>query len=192
MSGQHEGSSLQSPRQDAEKKGEGQDAENNSPPLEGCQAKPDGVVKRDTRSYMSLPYNPALRARARELRKAGMLHEVLLWQRLNKKQLHGLDFDRQKIIGNYIVDFYCASEALVIEVDGSSHNNKVEYDQQRDAYLESLGLRVVHIPAVDVLRNIDAVMQRLRTTPALRATPPEEGNCATPPEEGNCAGGRKI
>ena len=147
----------------------------NSPPLEGWQAKPDGVVKRDTKAYMALPYNPALRKRARQLRRAGMLHEVLLWQRLKRKQFHGLDFDRQKIIGNYIVDFYCASASLVIEVDGISHNNKVAYDRQRDAYLESLGLHVIHIRAVDVLQIIDGVMQSL-TTPALRATPPREGN----------------
>jgi len=149
--------------------------ENNSPPLEGWQAQPDGVVKRDTKTYMSLPYNPALRDRARQLRKAGMLHEVLLWQQLKKKQFHGLDFDRQKIIGNYIVDFYCASASLVIEIDGSSHDHKIEYDQQRDAYLESLGLQVVHIRAVDVLQNMEGVM-RFLTTPALRATPPKEGN----------------
>lgn len=150
--------------------------EENSPPMEGCQAKPDGVVKRDTKAYMSLPYNPALREHARELRKAGMLHEVLLWQRLKNGQLHGLDFDRQKIIGNYIVDFYCASESLVIEVDGSSHDEKADADQQRDAYLRSLGLHVVRIRAVDVLRNLEGVVEYLRTTPSLRATPPKEGN----------------
>ncbi|WP_208599091.1 endonuclease domain-containing protein [Desulfonatronum thioautotrophicum] len=147
----------------------------NSPPLEGWQAKPDGVVKRDTKAFMALPCNPALRDRARQLRKAGMLHEVLLWQRLKGKQFHGLDFDRQKVIGNYIVDFYCASAALVIEIDGSSHDDKAEYDQQRDMFLESLGLRVVHIRAVDVLRNMEGVL-RFLTTPALCATPPGEGN----------------
>ncbi|SDE51688.1 Very-short-patch-repair endonuclease [Desulfuromonas thiophila] len=147
----------------------------NSPPVEGWQAQPDGVVKRSTRAYMALPYNPALRARARELRKAGMLHEVLLWQHLKNRQLQGLDFDRQKIIGNYIVDFFCASQSLVIEVDGSSHNDKAEYDKQRDAYLASLGLHVIHIRAVDVLQNMEGMLRRL-TTPALRATPPQEGN----------------
>jgi very-short-patch-repair endonuclease len=116
---------------------------------------------RNAKAYISLPYNPALRDRARELRKTGILHEVLLWRYLKKNQLHGLDFDRQKIIGNYIVDFYCASDALVIEIDGSSHDKKVEYDQERDAYLKSLGLRVLHLRAVDVLQDIDAVMRYL-------------------------------
>ncbi|MGQ4005164.1 DUF559 domain-containing protein [Francisellaceae bacterium CB300] len=58
---------------------------------------------------IKLPYNPKLKQRARELRKAGNLSEVLLWQKIKNRQLLGLDFDRQKIIGNYIVDFYSAS-----------------------------------------------------------------------------------
>ncbi|MBW6508775.1 MAG: DUF559 domain-containing protein [Desulfuromonadales bacterium] len=163
-------------RKQQEKQTTSKNEDTSSPPPEGWQAQPDGVVKRNTKSYKSLPYNPALRERARELRKAGMLHEVLLWQHLKKKQLLGLDFDRQKIIGNYIVDFFCAGASLVIEIDGSSHEDKAEYDQERDAYLEGLGLRVLHIRAKDVLQNLDAVMEALRTTPSLRATPPEEGN----------------
>jgi hypothetical protein len=97
-----------------------------SPPLEGCQAQPDGVVLYacTTKRYKSLPCNPALRDFAKALRKAGMFHEVLLWKELKTNKLNGLDFDRQKIIGNYIVDFYCAEKAVVIEVDGSSHNDK--------------------------------------------------------------------
>ncbi len=127
--------------------------------MEGCQAQTDGgVQKRDTKAYMSLPYNSALRERVRRLRKAGMLHEVLLWKRLRNKQLHGLDFDRQKIIGNYIVDFYCASKCLVIEIDGRSHDNKKEYDQKRDKYMRSLGLQVVHLRAMNVLKDLEGVM----------------------------------
>ncbi len=63
---------------------------------------------RDTKKYRSLPYNPALKERAKALRRAENLAEVLLWNPLKRKQFLGLDFDRQKIIGNYIVDFYCA------------------------------------------------------------------------------------
>jgi very-short-patch-repair endonuclease len=116
---------------------------------------------RDTKKYFSLPYNPALKERAKALRKAGNLAEVLLWQQLKNNKLLGLDFDRQKIIGNYIVDFYCASEDLVIEVDGSSHDNKEEYDAQRDAFLEGLNLKVIHITDRDVKTKLDEVMQFL-------------------------------
>lgn len=143
-----------------------------SPPLEGWQAEPDGVVmKRDTSAYMSLPYNPALKERARELRRAGNLSEALLWQQIKNGQFSGLDFDRQKIIGNYIVDFFCAEKAVVIEVDGSSHDSKVEYDAARDAYLTGLNLTVIHVLDSDVKSNLAGVMQFLQEHPALITTP---------------------
>ncbi len=138
---------------------------------------------------MSLPYNPALKDRARELRRAGNLAEVLLWNQLKRKQFLGLDFDRQKVIGNYIVDFYCAEKSVVIEVDGSSHDDKVEYDAIRDAFLMGLGLAVIHLRDRDVKNNMVGVMDFLRghpvfTTPSLRDTPPDLTTPA-PPEEGN-------
>ena len=60
-------------------------------------------------------------------------------------RINGLDFDRQKIIGNYIVDFYCAQSQVVIEIDGGSHDENPDYDSLRDAYLSGLGLTVIHI-----------------------------------------------
>lgn len=117
---------------------------------------------RQTRQYQSLPYNPKLKERARALRRAGNLSEVLLWNQLKKGQFNGLDFDRQKIIGNYIVDFYCAEKNAVIEIDGNSHDDKADYDAQRDAYLSDLGLSVVHILDKDVKQNMAGVMDFLR------------------------------
>jgi very-short-patch-repair endonuclease len=154
---------------------------------------------RNTKQYMSLPYNPALKERARALRCAGNLSEVLLWQQIKNKQFFGLDFDRQKIIGNYIVDFYCAEKQVVLEIDGNSHDNKADYDAQRDAFLAGLGLIVIHLQDIDVKRNLSEVMSFLRhhpalattgvesfckaattpTTPPLRGTPPKEGNYHT-------------
>jgi len=131
---------------------------------------------RDTKNYLSLPFNPKLRERARELRHTGNLCEVLLWQQLHHGKLNGLDFDRQKIIGDYIVDFYCAECRVVIEIDGGSHNEKGEYDEERNKFLEKQGLTVIHILAKDVLYHLGSVMTTLETTPALRATPPREGN----------------
>jgi len=63
---------------------------------------------RERKKIQSLPFNPQLRERAKELRNARNLSEVLFWQQVNKKKFKGYDFDRQKIIGNYIVDFFCA------------------------------------------------------------------------------------
>ena len=104
------------------------------------------------------------------------MHEALLWLELKGKKLNGLDFDRQKIIGNYIVDFYCAEKAVVIEVDGSSHNNKPYQDAERDHYLESLALSVIRLLVKDVLQNMEGVVAFLTNHPTLAGTPPEEGN----------------
>ncbi|HMO56443.1 MAG TPA: DUF559 domain-containing protein, partial [Roseiflexaceae bacterium] len=124
--------------------------------------------------YMSLPYNPALKDRARALRRAGNLAEVLLWQQLKNNQLYGLDFDRQKIIGNYIVDFYCAEKQVVLEIDGSSHDHKQEYDAQRDAFLTGLGLTVIHLHDHDVRHALAEVLYFLRQHPALVSANPDE------------------
>jgi very-short-patch-repair endonuclease len=150
---------------------------------------------RATQKYKSLPYNPALKERAKALRKAGILHEVLLWMQLKGNQLNGLDFDRQKIIGNYIVDFYCAEKGVVIEADGSSHDTKQPQDAERDRFLQGLGLVVIRLLVKDVLHCMEEVITFLRNHPALAGTPPVEGNlfasadhpalAGTPPEEGN-------
>ena len=109
-----------------------------------------------------------MRDKARELRKAGNLSEVLLWQQLHKKKFKDFDFDRQKIIGNYIVDFYCTNRNVVIETDGKSHNEITEYDAERDAFLKELGLIVIHINATDILNRLEDVMVMLRGHYALQ------------------------
>ncbi len=78
-----------------------------------------------------IPYNPELVPLARKLRNNSTLSEVLLWKRIRNKQLFGYDFDRQKPIGNYIVDLYCAELMLAIEIDGDSHDHKSEEDLLR-------------------------------------------------------------
>ena len=139
---------------------------NNTSPLRDTTP-PQQRNKRHTKNYQSLPYNPQLKERAKALRKAGNLSEVLLWNQLKRGQFLGLDFDRQKIIGNYIVDFYCAEKCAVLEVDGSSHDDKAEYDAQRDAFLIGLGLSVIHILDTDVKQNLAGVMVFLSHHPAF-------------------------
>ncbi len=112
---------------------------------------------------MKLPANKSLHTRARWLRTNSTLSEVLLWNYLKQKQANGLDFDRQKIIGNYIVDFYCAKLKLVIEIDGSSHDEKYVYDATRDKYLMNLGLTVIHIDDDDVKFNMPHVLNTIET-----------------------------
>jgi very-short-patch-repair endonuclease len=109
----------------------------------------------------NLPFNPNLKQLAKDKRKEGILSEVLFWQQVHKRMFHNIDFDRQRIIGNYIVDFYVKTLGLAIEIDGSSHDNKEDYDAERQAYLENLGLRVYRINDLDVKRNLSAVMTDL-------------------------------
>ena len=126
-----------------------------------------GGSLRNLNKYWELPFNSALKERAKELRKAGNLAEVLIWQQIHKKAFKGYDFDRQKIIGNYIVDFFCLDCGVVIEIDGSSHNEKGNYDTERDAFIECLGLVIIHISAKDVLKNLQGVMDMLNNHPPL-------------------------
>ena len=109
----------------------------------------------------NLPENEDLSAFARKNRKAGNLAEVIFWMQVHRKMFYGLDFDRQKVIGNYIVDFYVKRLGLVVEIDGGSHNEKTEYDSQRDQYLESLGLKVFHTTDFDVLHHVSLVLKDL-------------------------------
>ncbi|MFY8129354.1 MAG: endonuclease domain-containing protein [Chitinophagaceae bacterium] len=108
-----------------------------------------------------LPYNPRLKQLARSKRKAGILSEVLFWKQVRNKSFYQIDFDRQRVIGNYIVDFYVKSLGLVVEIDGVSHEGKIEYDQERQAFLEQLGLKVFRVTDAEVKKVILDVMDNL-------------------------------
>ena len=108
-----------------------------------------------------LPFNFHLKSYAKVLRKAGILSEVLFWQQVHKRIFWNIDFDRQRIIGNYIVDFYIKSLSLVIEIDGSSHNGKEEYDYIRQMFLESLGLKVYRIDDSRIKKELNMVKWEL-------------------------------
>ena len=172
----------------------------NSPPLEGCPTGgvvPDIYIKTNPIFFnpvLVLPYNPKLKERAKALRYARNLYEVLFWMQVHKSTFHNIDFDRQRIIGNYIVDFYVKKLGLVIEIDGPSHDNKEKYDAKRDRYLKSLSLRVYHIPVTDVLQNMKTAMSNLELfiieeygkpldSLVLHEEPPHP--TGTPPVEGN-------
>lgn len=141
-----------------------------SPPQEGCPQ--DGVVLKprigyiydqpfEFRPIILLPYNPQLKLRARYFRRAGNLPEVKFWMQVHRKKFHSIDFDRQRVIGNYIVDFYVKRLGLVVEIDGLSHEHTQQYDQQREEFLRSLGLRVYRITVDDVLKNMRFVLMGL-------------------------------
>jgi very-short-patch-repair endonuclease len=110
-----------------------------------------------------LSYNKDLLLRSRELRNNMTDAERSLWSKLRMKQLNGCQFYRQKIIGNYIVDFYCPKAKLVIEVDGSQHYSEemLEADKQRDGYLRRSAPTVMRFSDLEVLKNINGVIERI-------------------------------
>ena len=106
-----------------------------------------------------LPYNPALKILAHNLRANMTFSEVKLWNHLKQKQMMGMDFDRQKPILNYIVDFYCKDLMLAIEIDGSSHQFHYDEDVSRQNILEETGVRFLRFPDAQVRFKIDEVLQ---------------------------------
>lgn len=114
------------------------------------------------RKIDALPKNKDLLSRSRGLRKGYVLSEVIFWKQVRNKEFHQIDFDRQKIIGNYIVDFYIKSLGVVIEIDGVSHNDKEEYDDKRQQFLESFDLKIYRISDYRVKNDLRNVMEELK------------------------------
>jgi len=112
---------------------------------------------------MALPFNKKLKALARRFRTNMTEAEHHLWARITRKQLGGAQFYRQKNIGNYIVDFYCPSARLIVELDGGQHywDQGIRRDAKRDAYLAGLGFTVLRFSNRDVLRDTDAVIESI-------------------------------
>lgn len=114
------------------------------------------------RKFDIIPYRPELVKRARELRKNLTPAERRLWKYISKKQIHRVDFDRQKPIDRYIVDFYCKQLKLAIEIDGQSHDFKAEYDLKRQKILESFEIKVIRFSEREVLKNLEAVLPQIK------------------------------
>lgn len=99
---------------------------------------------------------------ARQFRKEPTPSEEILWQALRRKQLDGRKFRRQQPIGHFIVDFFCATERLIVEVDGGVHESQRVYDQERQRLLESLGLRFVRVTAQQVEADLSGTLTVIR------------------------------
>lgn len=98
------------------------------------------------------------------LRENMTLAEAFLWNFLKAKKLEGKRFTRQHSIGNYIVDFYCASEKLIVELDGQVHLNSTieEKDLKRTRYLESLGFNVIRFENKMVFDFLPTVLKEIK------------------------------
>ncbi len=102
--------------------------------------------------------------RRKELRKNLTPAEAFLWKHLKAKQLEGRKFHKQHSIDWYIVDFYCPSEKLTIELDGQVHLNPIvqEYDQKRTSHLENLGFTVIRFENKMVFENLPSVLKTIK------------------------------
>ena len=117
--------------------------------------------------------------RARVLRRSLSLPEGLLWQRL-RRRAGGVKFRRQHPFGPYVLDFYCASARLAVEVDGAAaHASRGEREEVRAQYIEAAGLRLLRVTAAEVLADPDCVADAvarvalpLHHSPAASGTPP--------------------
>lgn len=113
--------------------------------------------------FMKVHNKASLKEIRRRLRKDSTPSEDILWQEVRNGKLNGLKFKRQHSIGNYIVDFYCATARLVIEVDGEIH---LAYDQQekdklRDENLIDMGFKIIRFTNDEIVFNIDSVIKKI-------------------------------
>ncbi|MCC6299093.1 MAG: DUF559 domain-containing protein [Anaerolineales bacterium] len=99
--------------------------------------------------------------RAKELRRNMTPAEKILWKHLKANRLNGLHFRRQQIVHGYFPDFYCHQHELIVEIDGGIHERQKEYDAEREAYLISLGFRIIRFQNEEVMKNLKGVLQRI-------------------------------
>ena len=107
---------------------------------------------------MDRQFKPRNTKRAKELRQQASPAERRLWQYLSSSKLDGNKFSRQIPIGPYFADFVCRTARLVVELDGYSHDVRVEYDAARTKFIEEHGFRVIRFNNEDVTKNVEGVL----------------------------------
>ena len=113
-----------------------------------------------------VPHPPAklpedIRVFAREMRGRMTDAETLLWMLLRNRRIAGAKFRRQHPVGRYILDFYCAEKQLGIELDGGQHGETIDYDQQRDRWLQAQGIRILRFWNNQMLAETEAVTEMI-------------------------------
>ena len=136
-------------------------------------------VVQTVRQFISLPtrnivigqkVSPSKIQRAKELRHRMTPEETMLWEHLRANRLQGFHFRRQQVIAGYIVDFYCHSVGLVVEVNGGVHDQRVEYDLERSRALGELGLRILLFKNQEIREDIEGIL--VCVIAACQAFPP--------------------
>lgn len=108
---------------------------------------------------------PQLKTFRKELRNNLTPAEAKLWTFLKGKQLEGRKFRRQHSVDFYILDFYCPSERLAIELDGQGHWQicQSEYDKERDLFLECFGIRVLRFENKVIWNNLEGLLEEVKS-----------------------------
>ncbi len=104
---------------------------------------------------------PEIKIYAKKLRRNQTLAEELLWKELRKKKM-GLRFRRQAIIRGWIVDFYCPSAKLIIEVDGGYHKGRFKEDVYRDEKISDLGFHILRLKNEAIYKNLSKVIEEIK------------------------------
>ena len=109
--------------------------------------------------YKSAKANPTgQKEQRKQLRNHMTYAETVLWNALKNRGVSGYKFRRQQGLGSYILDFYCPELHLCVELDGSSHDYKSDYDEQRTLFLNGQGIRVVRYKNEQILTCLDGVL----------------------------------
>ncbi|KKW93428.1 MULTISPECIES: endonuclease domain-containing protein [Sphingobium] len=127
-------------------------------------ASPPPASGRGPGGGLARPFKSRNTARAKSLRNDSSPPERLLWQHLRNRQLDGRKFSRQIPVGPYFCDFLCREAKLIIELDGSTHDNGADYDARRDAYCRTQGYSILRFTNADVLTNLEGVLSHIQTT----------------------------
>ena len=99
---------------------------------------------------------------ARELRKQQTSEEMKVWEALRSRRFNNLKFRRQHDLEGFIVDFYCHSLRLAIEIDGKVHERQTEYDETRQKILEDAGYTVIRVSNDDVDNDISILLEKIK------------------------------
>ncbi len=128
------------------------------------------------KTYKFIPYDKNLVLRARELRGESTEAEKVFWSEvLKNKKLSNYKFTRQKPIGNFVLDFYCARFKLGIEIDGGVHNFQTTRDKERDDILKhKFGIRIVRYKNEEIFKDQDKIIEDI--IKVISSFPPDKGD----------------
>lgn len=102
-----------------------------------------------------------MKERARSFRKGMTDAENRMWYYLRDRRLNGYKFVREYVIDYYIADFVCREKKLIIEIDGGQHEEQIDYDEKRSAFLENKGYRVFRVWNHEVLEDVQSVLSEI-------------------------------